>query len=337
MPFILILIGIVILLLLYFVCRLWYYFYFLKYKIFPVQINDIKVNDNIKTEPYYDRIIKATPRKPTHDEIIFLLKYKKFMNLPYVYSMCSPYKVLQTQKILENVIRKKIYGCLIEMGVWKGGMAMWMKCILNYYHNKRHIWLFDTFEYFPNPENNIDSSIHNLTKILFEQMPSINDVSNNFKKYGLLDETIHFVKGEFTQTISITNPGNIAILRLDSDYYESTMLALDTYYDKVTVGGYVIIDDYNNNFVACKNAVNDFRKRKIFLIRYKILTMKVYIGSNHNFGENELTLMIVLFNVSLDLTKFKKKEFSQSKNMLLNFRLISKKRTMRDSLVLFST
>jgi hypothetical protein len=262
MLFILIIITIIILILMYYFFRKWYYFIYIKNKIFPLQLSDIKLNDSIKSEPNYHRIVQASKQKLKYDEMVFLLKYKKFVDLPQIYSMCSVEKINQTQKLLETIIKKKINGCLVETGVWKGGMSMWMKCVLNYYRDKRHIWLFDTFEYFPQPQNILDANIHAFTKILFENMPNVYDVASNFKKFGLLDQTIHFVKGEFSKTIPKTNPGTIAILRLDSDYYEPTMLVLETYYDNLITNGYVIIDDYGNNYVACKTAVNDFRKKR---------------------------------------------------------------------------
>ncbi|AYV78325.1 MAG: macrocin o-methyltransferase, partial [Edafosvirus sp.] len=68
-------------------------------------------------------------------------------------------------------------------------------------------------------------------------------------------------KGLFQNTVPITVIPKIAILRLDGDYYESTMVVLEAYYFNITKGGYIIVDDYNNDFLACKQAVDDFRKK----------------------------------------------------------------------------
>ncbi len=256
-----ILVIIIILLLLYFFSRKYYYFVHMRNKIFPIQMDQIKINADISTEKDYQRIISIIPQKLSKNELIFLLKYKKFVDLPNVYSMCYNEKINQLTKILVKVINEQISGSLIETGVWKGGMGMWMKCILKYYQDPRSIWLFDTYGYFPEPSHKTDALIHPITQLLFENAPSMEQVKNNFKKYGLLDSNIHFVQGEFRNTLNKVNPGNIAILRLDSDYYDSTMLVLESYYWKVVNGGYIIIDDYNNPYLACKQAVNDFRTK----------------------------------------------------------------------------
>jgi hypothetical protein len=233
----------------------------MKNVIFPLEISNVELKNDPKHEINYQKIMDAVPRKPSRDELIFLLKYKKFVDLPNVYSMCGYLKVQQTKKLLMNVIHNKINGCLVETGVWKGGMAMWMKCILKYYGDNRKIWLFDTFKYFPDPNNKTDLKMHRLTKLLFEKMPSVDIVKNNFKNNHLFDHNIHFVEGEFSKTLNITNTGPIAILRLDCDYYDSTMIVLENYYWKINKGGYIIIDDYGNPFLTCKKAVDDFRSK----------------------------------------------------------------------------
>ncbi|AEX61079.1 macrocin O-methyl transferase [Megavirus courdo7] len=259
---ILILIIIIIVLLIFLSAyRKWYYYYYLKNKLFPLQISDIKLEDDITKEANYNKIIQILPRKPTNNEIIFLLKYKKFMDLPNVYSMCDNYKINQMKSIIEQVFKRNIPGLFVETGVWKGGMAMWMKCIMKYHNQNRNLWLFDTFDNFPEPTHTKDKMIHNITNLLFSKSPTVYDVIENFKKFGLLDDKVHFIVGDFSKTLKHTNPGEIAILRLDSDYYDSTLLVLELYYHKVVLGGYIIIDDYNNHHVACKNAVDYFRKK----------------------------------------------------------------------------
>jgi hypothetical protein len=68
------------------------------------------------------------------------------------------------------------------------------------------------------------------------------------------------VVGKFKDTIS-ENINSLSILRLDCDYYEPTMLILERYYSYTSIGGYVIIDDFNNEYLNCKEAVMDFRKK----------------------------------------------------------------------------
>jgi O-methyltransferase len=107
----------------------------------------------------------------------------------------------------------------------------------------------------------VDSNIHSITQFLFQNMSSVSEVEDNFKKHGLLDTNVKFIKGNFFQTVPETNIQSIALLRLDSDYYDSTLFILENFYQKVSKRGYVIIDDYNNKYVDCKKAVDDFREK----------------------------------------------------------------------------
>ena len=137
------------------------------------------------------------------------------------------------------------------------------KNILNYYGIKdKKLWLFDTFGEFPASDvNEKDAQIHSITKLLFNKQYNVVD---NFKKFDLLDDNIYFIKGLFEDTIPVMKRNKIktlSILRLDCDYYEPTMLILENYYKMVVKNGCVIIDDYNNPYLGCKAAVDDFRKR----------------------------------------------------------------------------
>jgi len=85
----------------------------------------------------------------------------------------------------------------------------------------------------------------------------MDEVKNNFRKYGLLDEQVIFLKGWFKDTLPSAPIEKIALLRLDGDLYESTIIPLNSLYDKVSVGGFVIVDDYHV-VKGCKQAVHDF-------------------------------------------------------------------------------
>jgi hypothetical protein len=90
---------------------------------------------------------------------------------------------------------------------------------------------------------------------------SLERVQENFRRYGLLDEQVRFLKGWFRDTLPTAPIERLAVLRLDGDLYESTIQALDSLYDKLSVGGFVIVDDYGN-VVACRQAVGDFRTKR---------------------------------------------------------------------------
>lgn len=100
-----------------------------------------------------------------------------------------------------------------------------------------------------------------MTKVYNHFAAGLDEVQSNFTAYGVLDEQVRFLKGWFKDTLPAAPIGVLAIMRLDGDYYESTMDALTNLYDKLSVGGYVIIDDYGEeSWTYCRKAVDDFRR-----------------------------------------------------------------------------
>jgi O-methyltransferase len=84
-------------------------------------------------------------------------------------------------------------------------------------------------------------------------------VRENFRRYDLLDDKVKFLKGWFKDTLHVAPIRQLALLRLDGDLYESTMDALKALYDKVSPGGFIIVDDFND-FEPCRRAVLEFRQ-----------------------------------------------------------------------------
>lgn len=173
-------------------------------------------------------------------------------------------------KRLENILelsqiifKESIPGDFIETGVWRGGATILMKAIIDEYEQKnRKVWVADSFEGLPKPNSQKyrydKGDLHYTEKVL---SVSIDDVKFNFEKYGLLDEDVIFLKGWFKDTLPNAPIEKIALLRLDGDMYESTMDALENLYDKVSIGGYIIVDDWNA-VPACKQAIIDFRTQR---------------------------------------------------------------------------
>lgn len=161
---------------------------------------------------------------------------------------------------LEQIIENNIPGDCIETGVWRGGATILMRAILKAHGiEDRRVWVADSFEGLPPPSPlfpvDAGSNLHQI-KVL---AVSLEEVQANFAKYGLLDEKVIFVKGFFAQTLPTIPINEIALLRLDGDLYQSTMEALVYLYPKLSVGGYVIIDDYQI-VPYCKRAVDDYRQ-----------------------------------------------------------------------------
>jgi len=168
---------------------------------------------------------------------------------------------------IRDVIERDVPGDFIETGVWRGGATIFMRGALEAYGDKtRNVWVADSFEGFPEPDPEKypreSKAFHGdmQTKVLNHLAVSDEDVRRNFSAFGLLDDRVKFLKGWFKDTLPVAPIERLAILRLDGDYYESTMDALTTLYDKLSSGGYVIIDDYGEEtWTYCKKAVEDFR------------------------------------------------------------------------------
>ncbi len=162
----------------------------------------------------------------------------------------------------ETIIKEEIPGDFIEAGVWRGGACILMKGILTAYGvTNRNLWVADSFEGLPKPTTETDKAIgHDYeldNKIL---AVTEDDVRKNFERVGLLDDKVKFLKGWFKDTLPTLQAGPYALIRLDGDYYESIMDGLVHLYDKLSPGGYLIVDDYNC-IDACKKAVDEYREK----------------------------------------------------------------------------
>ena len=134
-----------------------------------------------------------------------------------------------------------------------------MNGINKFYNENRTIFVADSFEGLPKPDDKYSEDKDDKHHTKADLSVSLREVKNNFASYGLLDENVQFIKGFFKDTLHKAPIEKLAILRLDGDMYSSTIQALDALYHKVSIGGYVIIDDYK--LAACKQAVHDFRDK----------------------------------------------------------------------------
>jgi O-methyltransferase len=174
------------------------------------------------------------------------------------------------QSCVADVISKGVPGDLIETGVWRGGATIFMRAMLKAYGvTDRTVWVADSFEGLPEPDPEkypIEAKAHagSVMKKTYKHFATgLEDVQHNFEAYGLLDGQVRFLKGWFKDTLPVAPIGRLAVMRLDGDYYESTMDGLVNLYDKLSVGGYAIIDDYGEaSWTYCKKAVDEFRSKR---------------------------------------------------------------------------
>ena len=185
-------------------------------------------------------------------------------------SMVPLARLDQLQNCIVDVVRNGVAGDLVETGVWRGGVTIFMRALLNVLGDQdRRVWAADSFEGLPEPDpvkypveyKAFKSAA--MTKYYNHLAVSLEEVQRNFQAYGMLDDRVRFLKGWFCDSLPTAPIGKSAVLRLDGDYYESTRDALVNLYDKVSVGGYVIIDDYGEDtWTYCRKAVDEFREER---------------------------------------------------------------------------
>jgi O-methyltransferase len=177
------------------------------------------------------------------------------------HSMIGLKRLDNLQYCAETVICEGVPGDLIETGVWRGGACIFMRAILKAYGEKRRtVWVADSFAGLPPPDPDTYPADANDPHHTYSRWLAISkeEVERNFRRYGLLDQQVRFLKGWFKDTLPDAPIKQLAVLRLDGDMYESTIQALDALYHKLSPGGFVIVDDYF--LKPCAQAVHDFRR-----------------------------------------------------------------------------
>jgi len=263
---------------------------------------DIKKNKSKKVAPFrldyghklgYDLEAEAD---------IFIQKVRLNTMLPYVNLV-----TLYEQAVFCET--NGIPGSFVECGVWKGGAVGLMALAnLRYGKQRRYIHLFDAFDDICEPDANVDGTraLCDVYRYAGEdagvagRLKPLRGFYSAFGGPGTLEENktllektisyppdyLRYHKGWFQDTLPQDHAdiGEIAILRLDGDWYASVKVCLDCLYDKVVPGGFIIIDDYGC-YEGCKRAVDEFinqKKLKVFLhyshpaTRYWIKSQLIY-------------------------------------------------------------
>lgn len=211
----------------------------------------------------------------------FTEREKELCDFVKPYTMTSQYKLYTMIHSVEYIIKNNIKGAIVECGVWKAGnMMLAAKVLKELGDETRDLYLFDTFEGMSEPTCT-DIGIDGLNAIeQFEKMKennnssswcysSLEEVKENMSKTGYAKNKIHYIKGKVEDTIPNVLPDTISLLRLDTDWYESTKHELIYLYPKLTKKGILLIDDYGY-WQGSKKAVDEYieeEKLSIFLNR----------------------------------------------------------------------
>ena len=180
-----------------------------------------------------------------------------------------------TYKTVNDICKRHIPGDIVELGVARGGSAALMAIVV--FDKKlcgsmqRKLWLFDSYEGLPEPtEMDFNCEWGDGTGDHVRPLPkgsclgTLAEVKHlMFNKNDFPRDKIEFVKGWFDDTVPATKKEfqEIAVLRIDGDWYESTKCCFENLYDKVISGGYIIVDDYQSCY-GCKRAVDEFIQKR---------------------------------------------------------------------------
>ena len=225
----------------------------------------------------------------TPQELAVMEKVKGFTS-------SSPERMTGLLNAIKYLVINKIEGDIVECGVWRGGSMMAAAYALQELGDtSRHIHLFDTYEGMTPPtEKDVTFTGEKADDILKHTpkregpgntwcVASIEDVRQNMFSTGYPQDRIHFIKGRVEDTIPASAPANIALLRLDTDWYESTAHELTHLYPRLTPQGVLILDDYGH-WQGARRAVDEYFAAQKF---YPLLNRLDYTGrlmikpSNH--------------------------------------------------------
>lgn len=177
----------------------------------------------------------------------------------FAYTLVGRKRLEHLQYCMETVFEENIEGDFLEAGVWRGGSSIFMRAGLAAWEdNQRNVWVCDSFSGMPDSTHEADKPYAMGASRLPFLAVSLEEVKEAFRRFSLLDSQVRFVAGWFSQSLSQVSSEQLAILRIDADLHSSTMDVLQALYDKVSPGGWIIIDDYNI-LPPCREAVDEFR------------------------------------------------------------------------------
>ena len=172
------------------------------------------------------------------------------------YTLTSPERIVTLIRATRYLVRAGIPGAFVECGVWRGGSMMAAALtLLAERDTSRDLYLFDTFEGMPAPTEKDRDMAGNSARSLLAGTPArtglwcyaaLDDVWENLRRSGYPAGKVHLVKGRVEETLPHPDLSGLALVRLDTDWYESTYHELHHLFPALTVGGVLMLDDYGH-------------------------------------------------------------------------------------------
>lgn len=222
--------------------------------------------DNFK-ERWQGRLKKYAERYLVRPDMVgdtdFQQVYQKVGSRQNKFTMTPMERCWALYQATRYVSKSEITGDFVECGVWRGGSSMLAALTLMSLNDcEKKIYLYDTFEGMPQPTEK-DVDIHGVpySKIWEQEREilsvSLEDVKKNMLSTGYPETNISLIKGMVEETLPQTAPEKISLLRLDTDFHDSTYHELVHLYPRLSLGGVLIIDDYGH-FQGARSATDQY-------------------------------------------------------------------------------
>jgi hypothetical protein len=184
------------------------------------------------------------------------------------YTATSPERMYALWKAVEHAEHHHIAGDIVECGVWRGGSSMLAALATAHFADStRRLWLFDTFEGMsdPGPDDVYADGTPIANGWSERAVPAdplfcyatLQDVQANLATTGYPPKLLTYVRGKVEDTLADAGIERVSILRLDTDWYESTKLELELLWERLSPNGVLIIDDYGA-WQGARRAVDEF-------------------------------------------------------------------------------
>lgn len=189
------------------------------------------------------------------------------------HSMTSVERLYALWEAIDYLVENDIAGDIVECGVWRGGsMMLAAKRLTQRSCQSKRLWLYDTFTGLPKPDTQVDVDILGNRAIdgweprntcegeTYWGYATEEDVRSNMLSTGYPEENLRFVRGMVEDTIPGQAPDKISLLRIDTDWYASYRHVLENLFERVSIGGIIIFDDYGQ-FLGARKAVDEYRSK----------------------------------------------------------------------------
>lgn len=185
------------------------------------------------------------------------------------FTKTSPERIHSLIQSVRHVVEQRVPGAFVECGVWRGGSMMSVaRTLVEMGVTDRELYLFDTFEGMSAPtdldvgRNGVTAASKFRKRATSDDtstwcLASLDDVRANMLSTGYPESRIHFIKGKVEETLPHKAPARVCLLRLDTDWYESTKHEMEHLYPRLTEGGFLIIDDYGD-WLGARKAVDEY-------------------------------------------------------------------------------